>query len=736
MSLPMPNKGKGPDKEAENRVYALEGNGTKEVGSTRRKGGHKSQDPILQAKDDAQQGLEALLHPKPDNEQPRIISQSGAIRNQTRGRIAGPITEPARRAERLNNPASQPLIGNTSPTSTSLVSLGANPTNEPDETIRIVPNTRLGLQAARAASYLQNAREDARAKANLLIDLAGDHGHASLDAQQLHTSRRAAARWATRYATHMVILLVVGALVAMGGLRSLTVEVAYPQGLHAVDSQSGTDHSEENENEDPAEATTSPDFNIALPRTELGGADAVANSVVVEQSSSEVESGTPDSGTPDSGTPDKEQVATSEAPAPVKAITEYTVARGETIRGIAAKFDLMPETIMGANNILDVREALKPDQKLLILPVDGMYHVAKEGDTVESIARRYQADPNAILSYDPNRIKDGIVQADQPIVVPGGMLPARDTVITYTVKAGESLRDIASRFGVDVPTMLHSNDIPDADNLQVGSSLRVLPVQGIEHKVEKGETVRSIAERFGVSPQMILDYSPNGLTVESMLRIDQVIMVPGGSPEAQVMAARVEPSSRGVSRPEAGRPERSEPPKSVEKPVAMPEKPKSEAKPEPKAEVKPAPKPEPKPKPKVEAAPKLVTNTPKVGTGRMVWPIRGTITQYFGRRHNGLDIAIRAGTPIYAADAGKVIWSGWRTDGLGYCVIIDHGNGLTTFYGHMLRQPLVYRGQYVSRSQKIGLIGSTGRSTGPHVHFMVKSGAGRNYRNPMAYLGQ
>ena len=89
-----------------------------------------------------------------------------------------------------------------------------------------------------------------------------------------------------------------------------------------------------------------------------------------------------------------------------------------------------------------------------------------------------------------------------------------------------------------------------------------------------------------------------------------------------------------------------------------------------------------------------------------------------------------------AADSGRIIWSGWRTDGLGYCVMIDHLNGLLTVYGHMIRQPPVYVGQYVSRGQVIGYIGSTGHSTGPHVHFMVKVGSGRNYRNPLAYLGR
>jgi murein DD-endopeptidase MepM/ murein hydrolase activator NlpD len=120
-----------------------------------------------------------------------------------------------------------------------------------------------------------------------------------------------------------------------------------------------------------------------------------------------------------------------------------------------------------------------------------------------------------------------------------------------------------------------------------------------------------------------------------------------------------------------------------------------------------------------------------------MWPVNGTITQYFTRSHNGLDIAISAGTPIHAADSGEVIWAGWRTDGLGYCVMIDHHNGLTTVYGHMIRQPAVYVGQYVSRGQVIGYIGSTGHSTGPHVHFMVKAGSGssHDYRNPLAYLG-
>jgi murein DD-endopeptidase MepM/ murein hydrolase activator NlpD len=397
---------------------------------------------------------------------------------------------------------------------------------------------------------------------------------------------------------------------------------------------------------------------------------------------------------------------------PVEA-SRYSVVEGDTIESVAAKFKVLPETVMGSNGIYDPSEALAPGRALMVPPVDGMYYVVAPGDTLHSVAHKFQVNPDVIASYAANKVgPNGELTEGAPLVIPGGMVPERETVITYTVKQGDILKSIAARFGIDVPTMLHSNDIPDPDNLQPGMQLRVLPVQGMEYKVKKGDTIMSIADRYDTSPQMILDYAPNQLTTDSVLQIDQVIMLPGGSPPEVVVAARVaprdQPSARGVQPP-----------------------------PEPKA--KPQPQPQPKPQPKPPApAPAKSSNAPQVGTGRMVWPVNGTITQYFTRYHNGLDIAIRAGTPIHAADSGRVVWSGWRTDGLGYCVIIDHLNGLTTVYGHMIRQPPVYVGQYVKRGGVIGYVGSTGRSTGPHVHFMVKRGssASHDYRNPLSYLGR
>lgn len=116
------------------------------------------------------------------------------------------------------------------------------------------------------------------------------------------------------------------------------------------------------------------------------------------------------------------------------------------------------------------------------------------------------------------------------------------------------------------------------------------------------------------------------------------------------------------------------------------------------------------------------------GTGHFMWPCRGTITSYFGWRthpvfgttkyHSGMDIGVDYGTPIYAADSGTVIYSGWL-GGYGYAVMIDHGSGLVTLYGH--NQALnVYEGQYVSKGTCIAYAGSTGYSTGPHCHFEVR----------------
>ena len=118
-----------------------------------------------------------------------------------------------------------------------------------------------------------------------------------------------------------------------------------------------------------------------------------------------------------------------------------------------------------------------------------------------------------------------------------------------------------------------------------------------------------------------------------------------------------------------------------------------------------------------------------------MWPASGRVTSEYGRRwgrlHAGIDIGAPIGTPIYAAAAGTVIFAG-RQSGYGNVIIIDHGGGFSTLYGHQSRLS-VGDGASVSRGTRIGSVGNTGRSTGPHLHFETRYGG--SPRNPRGCLG-
>jgi murein DD-endopeptidase MepM/ murein hydrolase activator NlpD len=118
----------------------------------------------------------------------------------------------------------------------------------------------------------------------------------------------------------------------------------------------------------------------------------------------------------------------------------------------------------------------------------------------------------------------------------------------------------------------------------------------------------------------------------------------------------------------------------------------------------------------------------------LIWPVSGPVTSGFGwrwgRMHEGIDIAVPTGTPVAAAAAGTVIHAGWM-GGYGNLVVIDHGGGLSTAYGHNSSVAVGY-GQPVAQGQIIAYAGSTGNSTGPHVHFEVRVGGGPT--DPLGYL--
>lgn len=259
---------------------------------------------------------------------------------------------------------------------------------------------------------------------------------------------------------------------------------------------------------------------------------------------------------------------------------------------------------------------------------------------------------------------------------PSDIIPKRETAITtlpderkrnepfaYNVESGDSLFTIGNKFRVSTDALKYINGLTDDSVLSVGQELTIPPVSGLIHKVESGDTLGSIAEKYSVASQSIADF--NYILDTSRLAVGTELVIPGGKiPEVPPPVIYIPVS------PSAGSGSRASPNKSY-----------------------------------------------------CVWPTTVRyISQYFAWYHNGLDVAaggVKAMPPILSCTSGTVIRAGWDPFGLGLHVRIDHGNGYETVYGHMSRIDVSY-GQSVKRGQQIGLMGSTGRSTGPHVHFMVK----------------
>lgn len=251
----------------------------------------------------------------------------------------------------------------------------------------------------------------------------------------------------------------------------------------------------------------------------------------------------------------------------------------------------------------------------------------------------------------------------------------RDRITDYKVEPGDTISSIAAKFGISEDTIRWQNNLVSKDAIKVGQILQILPVTGISHKVQKGDTVYSIAKKYNTDAQGIVDFPFNTFTNDETfeLAIGQTIIVPGGVKPKEIPWSPLA-SVRNIT-PDAG----------------------------------------------------VVT-----ATGQFVWPAGGTITQRFSWYHKGVDIANHSGPSVLAADSGKVVIAGWPDNvGYGNRVVIDHGNGTRTLYAHMAAV-FVSVGQTVDRGAAIGKMGSTGRSTGVHLHFeVVKQGT---YINPLSVL--
>jgi len=257
-------------------------------------------------------------------------------------------------------------------------------------------------------------------------------------------------------------------------------------------------------------------------------------------------------------------------------------------------------------------------------------------------------------------------------------------VLEYSVEEGDNITKIATRFGLKPETILWANGLNSANYLKIGQKLTILPVDGILYTVGKSEDLKKIAEKYKIDAKLII--KQNNFSEDIALATDQKIIIPGGK---LLLIAPINKKSYIASYNAFG--------------TLM--KPKN-------AEVK-----------------------PYIGK-KMIKPASGIYTTYFGQRrgHFAVDIAAIGGGPIWAATAGKVIKvsSGW-SGGYGNEIVIDHGNGVQTLYGH-LKKFYVREGDQVARGQQIGEMGNTGRvygRSGIHLHFEVIDHGIK--RNPLAY---
>jgi murein DD-endopeptidase MepM/ murein hydrolase activator NlpD len=298
------------------------------------------------------------------------------------------------------------------------------------------------------------------------------------------------------------------------------------------------------------------------------------------------------------------------------------------------------------------------------------------GDSLDSIANRYHTSVEILMNY--NMLSSNVIHPGDIIKVPyieatGGVAEAAPKpptgFTTHTLQEGETFSDVATHYGLSVEALVGANpDISSMDTLPAGLELLVPPAPGLVVVLERGQDIKGLLERYNVDPLEFM--RANAIQSPLELRPGKMIFLPGVKPQASLdRLAKVREEEN-----------------------------------------------------------------------RYIWPLQGRITSYFGRRnlgmgtasfHSAIDIAAPTGTPITAARSGTVVYAGWSNRGYGNLVKIQHSGGDETWYAHQ-SEIWVGVGQAINQGETIGLVGSTGLSTGPHLHFELHEGG--NAVDPLAYL--
>ena len=262
---------------------------------------------------------------------------------------------------------------------------------------------------------------------------------------------------------------------------------------------------------------------------------------------------------------------------------------------------------------------------------------------------------------------------------------ARNQVQRYTVQENDTVIGISEQFNLKPSTILWGNPYTLSDDphaLLAGLEINILPVDGVYYEWHDGDGLNGVSDVFGVTPEDIIDFPANGLSRETIgdysnpnIRPGTWLIIPGGSRAfvnwSAPLITRENPAVASIYGP---------------------------------------------------GACQAVTDGP-LGSGVFIWPTTETwISGYDydeGTNHRAIDIAGSLGNSVFAADDGVVVYAGWNNHGYGNVVMIDHGNGWQTLYAH-LDSYNVDCGYYVFKGDTIAALGTTGNSSGPHLHYEMR----------------
>ena len=298
---------------------------------------------------------------------------------------------------------------------------------------------------------------------------------------------------------------------------------------------------------------------------------------------------------------------------------------------------------------------------------------------------------DAILPYyspgfpddEKSRFQEGVYRISQNVT----NLPARARyqVQKYTVQENDTITGIGEQFNLEPSTILWGNPYTLSDDphaLQAGMEINILPVDGVYYEWHDGDGLNGVSDVFKVTPEDIIDFPANGLSRETIgdysnpnIKPGTWLVIPGGSREfvnwSAPLITRENPAVATIYGP---------------------------------------------------GACTAVMDGP-LGSGTFIWPTTETWISGYNysesTNHRAIDIAGSIGNAIYAADAGVVVYAGWNNHGYGNVVMIDHGNGWQTLYAH-LDSYNVGCGYYVFQGDVIATLGSTGNSSGPHLHYEMR----------------